>query len=599
MHFEELLFAECLLKEQFGSVVQRVGHTLMQTNCLTIAEIVNEIPSLGFLSIRNALLVLIQHNIVFPQFPERPIPISGVQTAQGLSPMYYNVRRHELMQRMRYPRFLYFVATQKGHWARSLLCEVMKHGRATLLDTVKSVISNAYNHIEAVGVDHSATISEQDLKVEFVRLLASNILHKCESFMTDPTSTNETQKSVVVSSTTSSRKRRATQLTEKNGSKKAKSGDDSNKYETKVVELQAMTTKGDSFEENDTLFWPMAPIFDPSCNVSSKTGKAEFASVENPFSNTTKQLLELAEKAISEKNAFRVNSQYLTFQLCKQVAENVLTSRMGDNTLVRLTLRALLDRTYQMNNDKIESVREVKSQSMSLDEIANAIAQDKAYEGKLQSASKNTILRILDVLMRHPDQCVSFFVEGSIYRYSVNWIRIRLLLQRRIIFDEIRSSCGDISARIWSLLNFSGAGEMAEGKKRKYWDDQTIAESALVTPHTAREAIYKLADAGMVRLHESDNLSSANTSAANRHSLFISSNEEQCKQQTLHNARKMSLNLLERKQEEIRRILQMSNSMKALSDVEKKELRDRERGDDILEAHFIKLDESLLILCDF
>ncbi|CAK9109256.1 unnamed protein product [Durusdinium trenchii] len=111
-----------ILEEQFGPVVARVGHVLLQRGPLRFQEILfyvqeTQQEAVEFPALRNAMLVMLQHSLVSYQSPDE----SYLQV--------YKAESDEILARLRFPQYLEYVAAAKGEEAAEMLLLTLKYGR--------------------------------------------------------------------------------------------------------------------------------------------------------------------------------------------------------------------------------------------------------------------------------------------------------------------------------------------------------------------------------------------------------------------------------------------------------------------------------------
>mmetsp|Transcript_56989 Transcript_56989/g.124660 ORF Transcript_56989/g.124660 Transcript_56989/m.124660 type:complete len:568 (+) Transcript_56989:413-2116(+) len=126
-----------IIEEHFGSAARLVVNCLLARGPLPLVDIlrflfegrdpVTEAP-LRFAHVRNALLTLVQHNIV----RSRPLP-SAVETGDAVQALKreYAVDLDDVLIRLRFPKFIEHVCAHHGDVPAELLAVVLKHGRCT------------------------------------------------------------------------------------------------------------------------------------------------------------------------------------------------------------------------------------------------------------------------------------------------------------------------------------------------------------------------------------------------------------------------------------------------------------------------------------
>ena len=150
------------------------------------------------------------------------------------------------------------------------------------------------------------------------------------------------------------------------------------------------------------------------------------------------------------------------------------------------------------------------------------------------------------------------------------------------------------SGRVWNLLRLSST-EVTDTSTPKLWEDQQVADQALLPPHTAREILYRLASGGLIRMHQSDLVTGAPSTSSSKHGLLFYASLSLAKAQILQDTYKALLNLWQRKQHEALKITQLMCSNVKDSVVEESQLRYRETLEDRLECSFLQLDATALL----
>ncbi|OEH74983.1 hypothetical protein cyc_00480 [Cyclospora cayetanensis] len=212
------------------------------------------------------------------------------------------------------------------------------------------------------------------------------------------------------------------------------------------------------------------------------------------------------------------------------------------------------------------------------------------------SVQKSQLIRLLDGLTKHPDRLLANTIKDGQAAYRLDWTQIRALMQRRILCETVVARCGEKAARVWRRI--TNATENPAGSPQTYFDEQMIADGCLLPPSGARQAMYALALAGFARFHESDRLPATCTTMSSKHALVISCSLEDTQQQVIDVILRAALNLLERKRAEAQHLAELKCRTQCLSDSEAQQQRLRESAEDLLDANVLKLGEPLAILMD-
>lgn len=208
---------EALLKEHLGTIPSLVAASILRKGPSAIFEILAS-TRLSFWQVRNSLLTLIQHNVVDFSTPNS----SGESNSH--EPVRYSMNSKEALLRLRYPAYALYIATQKSRLSRLLFTQVLKTGRSTLRNAVECVLEDLSEfviiistqlrsipnydfptylncvetskdafaslekqrheeheeHEEDDVVVQERAVNETQLKMEFVTLVADNVLMRVE-----------------------------------------------------------------------------------------------------------------------------------------------------------------------------------------------------------------------------------------------------------------------------------------------------------------------------------------------------------------------------------------------------------------------------------
>lgn len=144
-----------ILLEHFGPIVQTVGDDLMKYGTKPII-LIRHTTHLAVAKIKEALCVLIKHDIVIPRQNERG--------------MEYSLSYERIIMILRYSRYMFFVKTVCEDQAEMMLEEVLKAGYITASD----VIVKTYKRIEQSSSDIRPSIPL--LKEKFELLVKNQFL---------------------------------------------------------------------------------------------------------------------------------------------------------------------------------------------------------------------------------------------------------------------------------------------------------------------------------------------------------------------------------------------------------------------------------------
>ncbi|CBZ54383.1 conserved hypothetical protein [Neospora caninum Liverpool] len=609
----------------------------------------------------------------------RPGEASVAQPAQQPhGTIRYSLLLDEVLVRLRYTRFAVHVQQTWGFACRVILLQVMRAGRQCMQEAVRSALEDPYTHFdisaasggagasgdqegggdargkgEAVSVSSGGCeggaprpLTDTALRRAFLQLISSSILIQAEPPL--PLSPGDEE----AASAKGAGRKRGRAATSGRASKQQKTSQDGRApagfgsandgedgmgseqvnalgvpaYLLNLLGAQGQPASGSrshgaaSLELGATALGdsdlsPFAALADaPGSNGSSALHEQQ-----RVYTKQQKQVeRQLIERLEEQRVPFRVNTQLLTLELCKQVAESFILARVGDNRLARATVRALLDGGVELLHGHQGSGRRYQTQTLQaeqeatqqgkarlsflckwikFDAVEQAVKANLEKVGvKKEAMQKAQLIRLLEALAKHPDRFLQATLHDGQSMYKLNWEELRAVLRRRLLYDAIVARCGEKAGRVWSLMACKHSF-MVE-RSSQFWDDQTVADMALLPPQGARKIFYLLAKEGFARFHESDRLSASATQLSNKHALVVTTSNDAAVLQVLQNFYHTALNLLERKRAEAARLLQLQTKAQSLSPEEVLQLRKREAAEDLLEAHLLAMSEPLMILRD-
>lgn len=142
-----------VLRDHFGTAVERVGTILLERGPLSLQDILRFANQSGcrglfrFPQVRNALLTLVQHCIVVTQ--AHP----GVTDAVTVVPHIYSIDVDEIFSRLRFPHFLEHIRWTSGDMSYHLVFAILKYGRATasvaIAEASRTLKNNVYEDFES------------------------------------------------------------------------------------------------------------------------------------------------------------------------------------------------------------------------------------------------------------------------------------------------------------------------------------------------------------------------------------------------------------------------------------------------------------------
>eukprot|EP00923_Selenidium_pygospionis_P000272 GHVN01000568.1.p2 GENE.GHVN01000568.1~~GHVN01000568.1.p2 ORF type:complete len:794 (+),score=165.11 GHVN01000568.1:169-2550(+) len=335
-------------------------------------------------------------------------------------------------------------------------------------------------------------------------------------------------------------------------------------------------------------------------------------------------------KEIRESGApFCLNMRHLNGEAAKKIVEKTIAMRVGEKVpLVKYVMKVLLcGVSFQPTR--------VESRPMTLDDIQielRELLSGRWIEGSL-------LIRVLDSTTKSSDQVVRHSTRGDVSTWSIDWESARNLLQRRVIYNAVATRCGEKGARLWALLSSSsshgwassgaasaastsqnvqktvmmlmsggGGGEggnnnaASVGVMRgngRLWDDQQLAEAALMSAQCNRQTLYNLVQVGYARSHQSDMVGINIGGTAGKHGLLFSSTVEATRVKVFTELCKTAANLMIRKRFDGEVLKRTHGRARLLSPTEDDTMSMRSQvAEDIIDISIIRLDETLMVLQD-
>lgn len=160
-----------ILEENFGNNdVTKVGKDLFSSGAQTISELLKR-TKMDYVSIRNALIILIQNKLVsFEEKRRKELPnMSNIQIEEGKE-IFYHFMTENCLMRLKFPKILYNIKVLYGEIGQLIFEEFIMFG-----------VMNSNQCVEAVN-DKIGTGRKTDLnniRITFVKMIESNYLIQC------------------------------------------------------------------------------------------------------------------------------------------------------------------------------------------------------------------------------------------------------------------------------------------------------------------------------------------------------------------------------------------------------------------------------------
>ncbi|XP_052176063.1 uncharacterized protein LOC127790540 isoform X2 [Diospyros lotus] len=335
-----------LISSYFGDLVSKVCECLLRRGTLSYANIIR-FTELNKVQVRNALLVLIQHNCVQAfaiqqdgGFGEAPKIVTQYMA------LFDNIIHH-----MRFPKFLAIASEEFGKECEEILEGLLQHGRLSLNQILD-------RHKETSHQSEGNHTAQDALQQHFSKLINSRFVERCpahEPFLAPPVEEETTVK--------------------KRGAKSAKVMEESQTIEQRALEaaapMEALRFLVESHAETDD---------HGQVNEENPTGMTagEKVGSELDTEGANKRKKEVLWRANFEEFVRRLRH--------KACIENVRT-RLDDGTAI--VLRAILDATrsaevkvkleesvpLSMNTIFEEVIKNEEGRTMTLEHVRAALVQ--------------------------------------------------------------------------------------------------------------------------------------------------------------------------------------------------------------------------------
>lgn len=632
---------EAILHEHFGSRCAQVGECLIRRGPSPVFDI-RAVTRLSFLEIRNCLLTLIQHNIVTFTAPPEPV--------------LYTLDVPEALFRIRFARYALFVEQRRGPVARILMTEVLKCGRVTVKGVISQILDDLEKSGDTISVlirrerdltttkqashatdgeggenFHSASerddevrtssnrsklsLKEPSLRSHFISLVADNFLIRVDPPRQNPNEnmngddltkkTSEIQVGDGCSATASPVEAEPATAKAKGGTAKTTASRKAATAKSSVKRRRGATSTDPALQAvSDDQKNENAGTMELLTLLNAASGGAvttfSFQDTQNDGESLTsgsssKELEKLLETMEQEKVVFRVNTRRMNLMLLCEMAENFMATRWAESRIVRYVTRILLQ------SARLQQSGTIITQGQTFHDVRNQLVKLAATDPNARGfkvPESNILLQLFDALDR-TDKIIRNVTRDGVAMFIFDWERFKALSHDRLLFNAVTARHGAKAGRVWNLLrSLPSDRNTTQGYDydgNKLWEDQQVADKALLPPHSARELLYRLCTAGFVRMHQSDIVTGAPATCASAHAFVFSASASLAKNQLLRDTYTMLLNILERKQYEVSQIARLMFSVTGLTEVEDHQLRQREAGEDRLEFSFLHLDATAIL----
>lgn len=437
-----------IVKESFGESCSLIISLLIQRGAKELHELY-ELLLLDWQILRNSLFVLIKHNIVHALYTtQQSASTSKVYTVK------YQVHVDGILARLRHAKFLLHVENKYGPGARLLVLQAFKTGCCKAKDAVAGACQDAKvvesllhadNGTEKPAKYSQAEFTEKRLSSLFTTLVAQSVFARIldvDAHLANVKESNSVSAPAKTTVTPARGKAKQAYLEQQaleraaaiGGPTKRKVGTgkrpgkslssmESAAVDSGAVDLFADLTMQSGLRKSAVTTKGSPNKRAKKSIVAEDSDAINESSDSSPIGRRGKSGEEKKEVVIDMDGVFRVNTEFLTNEIHKQVIENFVALRWGNLPLVRMITRALVTGCRRVGD-------RVYAQALPLEQVCIAVA--KAAKGTDHNWDSNTIFLAIDGLSRHSDKFVKAIKKDCGTAFQLDWDRIRHVLQRRV-----------------------------------------------------------------------------------------------------------------------------------------------------------------------
>ncbi|OII72848.1 hypothetical protein cand_010140 [Cryptosporidium andersoni] len=611
-----------VVKYHFGELVAIVSKILLLNGPLPIHQLYyltlrNEtykknfnyyISKNNFLLIRNAIILLIHYGCIdIIENEEKSLLQEDIENNINMIDnnkiILYKINLDIILSRIRYPLYLMHIKKILGNEESLILSEIMKYGKISsnvLIEELSEIIEDIYKHLfNLINYDFIKIINNSDNNKNKETIL-NNEIHNVVI--------NQSYSTINISNNSLSY------------------GD-------------LLFGDGDSYDHNISNFNLIKD------NIQNNIENINNTEIRKDEDNDSKIKL-LLNKIIT------INIEGIDNSIYSEIMEETIKSRYNNN-IAAIIIRVMSERKYikLLRNEDIWTIDELLSSIFEWLEHHNNIKDEFDCKDKI----KSTIIRVLDILVKHTDEFIQYNFNSMGATYKLNIYKIKMIIKYKIILEFITFRLGRFGARIWSMMcnphilkdeskqvpninetiisNINTVMELnskdennnialltGDIKGRIYWDDNVLAEKCLLPNNITRSLLYSLSNEKFIRVHHSDtitinnfsednNNNNTNTnklsnnisltisqSTINKHGLAYSTSIQSTINEIIYKILKIMLNLFLRCNSQNFKITKLETRSKQLNQLEVEYLRQLHSGLKILYNSIILTDKLLLIL---
>eukprot|EP00388_Colpodella_angusta_P003047 GDKJ01010904.1.p1 GENE.GDKJ01010904.1~~GDKJ01010904.1.p1 ORF type:complete len:642 (-),score=161.14 GDKJ01010904.1:133-1935(-) len=590
---------------------------------MTLSEIL-KFSEQPFLLVRNALLTLIQHNLV----------TSDYHPSEGDRASFYSFDIEKAISRLRYPRYIDAIEKRSGFISRLILFEVMKDGRISMEECIARVQDKA-EEVAAKERVSCPSLATEVLRSNFIDLILLGGLRKVPHVVFDSSSSSALVGTGVTSQVTQ-RQSTPKAKSKRASAKSAKSAADTAAMASKTGQRHAATgglmaligEEGNLMDDKSSTQHDVMRMLTSSS--ASATGMAVLQDVEDEeeiaannkrkspsatakskkrarqsglVDDSKEAMADLAlmgdeyklsvqtlfDSNVSMQGIYMIDPKSLDLILFANHAESLLVSRLGTKQqLHHLVIRVLVREMIH---------RHVKA--FALGDVVNGVGRLQSENDllalQIKSFDREQVRTFLDsacgVLPHFLDKIT--LNSGASVGYKLNLDNVKLALRSRIVTLAVRARGGVAGVRIFNFLkSISSCSDYPSGKV----EDSVVAEKCLVTPAVARSTLMTLVNNGLMYVQDIARV--AQSGNAKSVLFFVREHESLLKLE--EGLLKTLMNLRARVVHENRLLsksvvwglMQKEGSKKNSEAL----LEARVKAEDLLDAHIQQVDEALFLI---
>mmetsp|Transcript_12069 Transcript_12069/g.18234 ORF Transcript_12069/g.18234 Transcript_12069/m.18234 type:complete len:622 (+) Transcript_12069:48-1913(+) len=509
---KKLLLCVKIIEEQFGSEVSSVAQYLIHHERNTLADITQHFAQngnkLGLNEIRNALLVLLQHNCLELSRPASTLKDETMRDEDDFSKgLEYRINVGMVTNRIRFPQLLSVISRNYGDVGVMIMTEIIHHGRIAAEDIISAVVEKS--EVLAIGLQDSGTLSRDEVQGVLEELIERRLVVTAPALevLVSRTEVQESTNSLMGSAlsadataTASSSNPRKRKQPSNSGSsatdeppvsvRRRTAASTERKQEELPLELRIMLEK----EKQDGVVEESSNGKAPGRSVRTERstrgrgrgrgrgGKMKPDDADTPSEETSERQTFSQGNPSSTLEGPRagvlwmVGWEQLTREQRHQLCISVARQRMGNlaSRIVRIILKRSMPTEVGITSH---------SAGMGLLDVIQALKDEDG--GKAEGLDMHTVRRVMELMrcdaLGIVDKAPGVDSRDQGARYMVSIADVVKAVRGRLIHDIAVEKFGKESARIVELL-----------QRHKYLEQQKLSEMVILPARGGRERLYVL-----------------------------------------------------------------------------------------------------------